>query len=69
MVKRGIIPTAVIKRKMIDLIRREKLARIDYIEIVNKHTLERIKEIKPGQTLIALAVYIGKTRLIDNEVF
>lgn len=68
MVKRGVLKAAIIKRKIADLIRSEKLARIDYIDIVDKNNLERIKEIKPGQTLIALAVYIGKTRLIDNII-
>ena len=68
MVKRGVINAGLIKRKMANLIRSEKLARIDYIEIVDKGTLEKIKEVKKRKTLIALAVYIGKTRLIDNIV-
>jgi len=42
-----------------------KGARIDYIAVVNSETLEPLKEIK-GKTLIALAVRIGKARLIDN---
>lgn len=43
----------------------ENLARIDYIEIVDADTLEPKKKVN-GKALIALAVYIGKTRLIDN---
>lgn len=43
----------------------EPLAKIDYVEIVNSENLEPIETIK-GKVLIALAVYIGKTRLIDN---
>jgi pantoate--beta-alanine ligase len=43
----------------------EPLAKIDYVEIVDGVTLEEIEEIK-GDVLIALAVKIGKTRLIDN---
>jgi pantoate--beta-alanine ligase len=39
--------------------------RIDYVEIVDVETLEQLNEIE-GRVLIALAVYIGKTRLIDN---
>lgn len=44
-------------------------SRIDYIEIVDKETLEEIvdKIIKPVTVLVA--VYIGKTRLIDNFSF
>jgi pantoate--beta-alanine ligase len=47
------------------VIHRVKGARIDYIAIVNSDTLEPVKEIK-GKSLIAVAVRIGKARLIDN---
>lgn len=46
-------------------IQSEPLAHIDYIEIVNAITLEKIDEIR-GNVLIALAVEFGKIRLIDN---
>jgi len=45
----------------------QPLARIDYAEAVNTEDLSPVTEIVRG-TLIALAVYIGKTRLIDNIV-
>lgn len=49
------------------IIQREPHAKIDYIKIVNPETLEDMKTIRPGRTvLVALAVWIGKTRLIDN---
>lgn len=37
-----------------------------YFVVVDKDTLEPIKQIKKGKTLIALAARVGKTRLIDN---
>jgi pantoate--beta-alanine ligase len=46
-------------------IAREKLARIDYVSICDPETLEEVSTLD-GETLIALAVFIGKTRLIDN---
>lgn len=48
-------------------IRKVKGTRVEYIAIVNSDTLEPVKEIK-GKTLIALAVRIGKARLIDNLI-
>lgn len=42
-------------------------ARIDYVEIVQPHTLEPVQEVHKGHVM-ALAVYLGKARLIDNEV-
>lgn len=48
-------------------IKRQPLAKTDYIAIVDADTLKDVKRIS-GKTLIALAVKIGKTRLIDNMV-
>ena len=54
--------------KMKDNINKEPLAKIDYVEAVDLETVEKIDVIK-GKVLIAMAVYIGKTRLIDNFTF
>jgi len=43
----------------------EPLARVDYVEAVDPVNLEPLAEIR-GEALIALAVFIGSTRLIDN---
>ena len=41
------------------------LARIDYVELVDAETIEPVETVRP-YSLLALAVYFGKTRLIDN---
>ena len=46
----------------------EKLAKIDYIEVVDSFSMENVKEISKS-VLVAVAVFIGKTRLIDNFTF
>ena len=45
----------------------EPLARIDYVEVVDFENIQRVGTIS-GETLVAIAVYIGKTRLIDNFI-
>ncbi|MEI8350008.1 MAG: pantoate--beta-alanine ligase [Candidatus Omnitrophota bacterium] len=59
-------PQKVIRclRNMID---GSKDAKIDYIKIIDPRTLRDVTRIK-GKVAVVLAVYIGKTRLIDNEV-
>lgn len=52
-------------QKMRDLISKKESARIDYISIVDPVSLQPVTRIR-GTVLIALAVWIGKTRLIDN---
>lgn len=59
--------TELIKNKMIEELNNEPLARIDYVEIVDWETIKPIEEIDKS-ALIALAVFIGKTRLIDNII-
>jgi pantoate--beta-alanine ligase len=41
------------------------LARIDYVELVDAETLRPVESVRPN-SLLALAVFFGKTRLIDN---
>lgn len=57
---------------LVELIRKEiqtePLARIDYVEVVDWNTLEPVEEIQEP-ILVAIAVFIGKTRLIDNFIY
>jgi pantoate--beta-alanine ligase len=46
-------------------IEKAPLARIDYVDLVDAETLQPIDIAKPN-ALLALAVFFGKTRLIDN---
>ena len=55
-------------RVMSDRIQQEPDTEIDYVSLVHPDTLEELQEIK-DRALAALAVRIGKTRLIDNIVF
>jgi pantoate--beta-alanine ligase len=64
-IEAGTRDTAVIKEKMTNLIEQEALAEIDYIELVDQNSLEELARVK-GKILIAIAVYIGDIRLIDN---
>ena len=54
--------------KMKEIISSEKLARIDYISAVDLSTMEDAKDFD-GDRLVAIAVFIGKTRLIDNFIY
>ncbi len=47
------------------LIEEVPLARIDYVELVDSLTMQPVSQVRPG-SLVAAAVFFGKTRLIDN---
>lgn len=54
--------------EMTALIEREPMAKIDYVKAVDAVTIEPVSEMQPP-VLVAMAVYIGKTRLIDNFIY
>jgi len=58
--------------RLIELIRStveaEPRARLDYVTVADAETLEKIERLDDRPTLIALAAYVGKTRLIDNLI-
>ncbi len=58
---------AKIRQLVIDMIEREDLLNIDYVEIYSHPDLEPVERIE-GSALLALAVKIGRTRLIDNII-
>lgn len=67
LITKGRRDAGLIIREMSRLIRKKKTAKIDYVSIVDLEKFEPVKRIT-GKCLIALAVWIGKTRLIDNII-
>lgn len=57
------------KSKIVDLVREQiataSLARIDYVDLIDAETLQSLETTRPN-SLVAVAVFFGKTRLIDN---
>jgi pantoate--beta-alanine ligase len=67
MIEAGERNTTILKSRMREMIEQQPEAVIDYIEIVDTMNLEPQTELH-GEVLIALAVKIGKPRLIDNII-
>ena len=61
----GVRNSAEIISAMTSIVEAEPLAKIEYINTVSLDTMQQISSTEGG-ALIAMAVYIGKTRLIDN---
>ncbi len=61
----GSVNVSEVVRSIRSVIEAEPLARVDYVEVVDALSMQPVSEIK-DETLVAVAVYIGKTRLIDN---
>jgi pantoate--beta-alanine ligase len=58
--------------RIVDVIRQavesEPRARLDYVTVADAETLEKLDRLDDRPTLIAVAAYVGKTRLIDNII-
>lgn len=67
LIEQGETSAAKVKAAITEKINTEPLAKIDYVEVVDFNNIEPIETIG-NSTLTAIAVYIGKTRLIDNFI-
>lgn len=67
MIEAGEKNAAKVREAIIKNMETEPLAKVDYVEIVDAENLEPVENID-APVLVATAVYIGKTRLIDNFV-
>ena len=67
MVEQGETDVKKVKNAICEKINTEPLAKIDYVEIVDFDSIEPVETIE-SSILTAIAVYIGKTRLIDNFI-
>jgi len=64
-VKQKPVSATRLKADLKEFITAAPLGRLDYVEFFDPETLEPVTQVKPG-TQMALAVFFGKTRLIDN---
>ncbi|MGN0620976.1 MAG: pantoate--beta-alanine ligase [Porcipelethomonas sp.] len=67
MIENGEKNCQTIVSEIISIIEKEPLAKIDYVKIVDADSIKPVSEVS-GRILAAAAVYIGKTRLIDNFI-
>jgi pantoate--beta-alanine ligase len=64
--KTGTVPAAKLKAHLKKLIESETDTRLDYVEFFEPDTLSPVSKVARGAHM-ALAVFVGKTRLIDNS--
>jgi pantoate--beta-alanine ligase len=56
-----------LRQQMTDVLRTEPLAQVQYVSCADYETLQELEQVT-GKALLSLAVFFGKTRLIDNVV-
>lgn len=70
LVESGETDAQAVRRAIMQEIEKEPMAKIDYVDVVDFETIMPINTIDTirGSVLVAIAVFIGKTRLIDNFI-
>ena len=63
--KQRTIPATQLKKDLRKFLTAAPLAQLDYVAFFDPQTLQPIRQVKRG-TQMALAVFFGRTRLIDN---
>lgn len=58
----------IVLSQMREIIEKEPLAKVDYVSMVDALTMQPVENVEKS-VLVAMAVYIGKTRLIDNFIY
>ena len=67
LVTQGEYSVKTIRSRIRKIIEREGRAQVDYISVCDPKHFEELEEIR-GEAMIALAVHVGKARLIDNSL-
>jgi pantoate--beta-alanine ligase len=68
MIQAGENQAETIVDTVIQLLKNDPAIKIDYVEMVSLSDLQPLSEVLKADTLLAVAVYIGRTRLIDNFI-
>ena len=66
-IKKGKRDAGQLVKTLKSTLKKNGVSKMDYVKIVDAVTLKELKKVK-GNAVIAVAAFVGKTRLIDNEV-
>jgi pantoate--beta-alanine ligase len=50
------------------ILSQHRSVRVIYVSIVDRRTMEAVREVAPGETLLAIAAWINEVRFIDNAI-
>lgn len=68
LINNGVFDANEIRKKIVGELKKSKYIKIDYVEVVNLKTLKNVEIIDKENTLVAAAIKVGETRLIDNFI-
>lgn len=68
LINNGVFDANEIRKKIVGELKKSKYIKIDYVEVVNLKTLKSVEIIDKENALVAAAIKVGETRLIDNFI-
>lgn len=68
LVNKGVLDSAKLKEAVRSKLGNGACVNVDYVEIVNRETMEEQKKIVHEQSILLVAAWVDKVRLIDNQI-
>ena len=68
LVKAGVLDVVQIRNEVIAVLNQGRSIRIDYVEIVQQESMKPVSKVIPNSSMIVIAVWVEKIRLIDNHL-
>jgi pantoate--beta-alanine ligase len=66
MVESGVKSTDRLVAEATHIISQKRRLRMIYISVVDSHTMEQLREVAPGECLMAISYWVDEVRLTDN---
>ncbi len=64
--EKGLRNAERVKAEVMNILTKNSLIRVNYVEIVDRSTMRPEREVQPGRSLIVVAAWLNEVRLIDN---
>ena len=64
--EKGVTNVERVKSEVMSVLTQNSLVRVNYVEVVDRETMQPEREVESGRSLVVVAAWLNEVRLIDN---
>ena len=64
--EKGVTNVERVKSEVMSVLSQNSLVRVNYVEVVDRETMQTEREVESGRSLVVVAAWLNEVRLIDN---
>ena len=64
--EKGVTNVERVKSEVMSVLSQNSLVRVNYVEVVDRRTMQTEREVESGRSLVVVAAWLNEVRLIDN---